>query len=173
MNSVTTGVQCSTCAEIKHLGLHNEHGCINSLQLWMELWLQKMQRPQWKQRQVLWLNYTMHAQCIVNSRSPDERIIKSMESSSQAKFAERHKEDTEATEMVFHTACECARSYLPSPDYYQLAVGLSQCSVLSYLKTQPPSPVTIAQFSHWADICTDTKKQAAACNAAWCGRSSQ
>ena len=120
MNIVTNSVQCSVCAEVKKLGVHNERGQHNECAFVdgtvkickdAKTLLKKVDKHR---------DSGMHAACalIISERGKEQ--MENAVKQAQAHFMERHKENIEATTEVFRIAYECAQSHLSFREHSRL-----------------------------------------------------
>ena len=126
----TQSVQCTICAEVKKLGLHATPGqheetafiegtvadCLNAKKL-----LKKIDKH---------CKSGSHNKCkaILDVREKD--LIGESLKASHSLFEERHKDNIEATERIFRTAYECAKSQLSFSEHPRL-VDLQEANGIS------------------------------------------
>lgn len=114
-----SSVKCTSCSQVKRLGLHTAPGQHNETAFVdgsvkgkdAKTLLKKIDKHR---------DSTSHRKCEeILAEKESERLLKAVKNA-EIKFVERHKDNIAATVKVFRTAYECAKSHLPCTEHTRL-----------------------------------------------------
>jgi len=112
-------VRCSTCSQIKRLGLFNESGQHNET-AFIDVVVQCKTAKSLLKKIDKHRDSNAHKSCALTvcTRSA-ETIVQSIKAA-ETKFKERHRDNIDVTMKVFRTAYECTKSHLPCTEHARL-----------------------------------------------------